>query len=200
MIQESADVSEQASVSPSAKIWHLAQVREGAVIGEAVIIGRGAYVGPGVSVGAGSKIQNGAQVYDPAIIERGVFIGPNVVLTNDRFPRAVDTDFVQRGHDGWQVVGVWVCEGASIGAGAVIVAPVTVGKWSLIAAGSVVIRDVPAFALVAGSPAKQLGWVGRAGTRLVPHEQKSDLLYCPWTGEEYELSGDGEIVLRECCD
>ena len=117
-----------------------------------MVIGRGAYIGPDVPVGDNCKIQNHALVYEPAVLEPGVFIGPAVVLTNDHYPRAVNADGTPKSAHDWIPVGVTLREGASVGARSVCVAPVTVGRWALVAAGSVVNKDVPDFALVAGGP------------------------------------------------
>ena len=109
------------------------------------------------------KLQNYALVYEPAVLSDGVFVGPAAVFTNDLFPRAITPDGTPKGAGDWEPVGVLVGRGASIGARAVCVAPVTIGDWALVAAGAVVVDDVPDYALVAGVPARQLGWVGRAG-------------------------------------
>lgn len=185
---ESADVDERATVGDGTLVWHLAQVRENAVIGEECVIGRGAYVGPGVRVGDRCKIQNHALVYEPAILEDGVFVGPAVVFTNDEFPRAVTPTGALKTADDWEAVAVVVREGAAIGARAVCIAPVTIGRWSLVAAGAVVASDVPDFALVAGVPARRVRWVGRAG---VPLEARGDGTFvCPRTGDEFtEVEG-----------
>jgi len=191
-IQESADVSASAKIGDGASIWHYAQVREDAVIGANVIIGRGAYVGSGVSIGANSKIQNYALVYEPAVVEAGVFIGPAVVLTNDEYPRAVNPDGTQKsGHD-WKPQGVTIREGASIGAKSVCIAPVEIGAWALVAAGSTVSKDVPAFALVAGTPAKRIRWVGRAGVPL--RSEGEGNFTCPVTGARYRESAPDTLV------
>jgi acetyltransferase-like isoleucine patch superfamily enzyme len=165
-IQPSADVDPAAYVGTGTLVWHLAQIREGARVGADCIIGRGAYVGPGVVIGDRCKIQNHALVYEPAVLEDGAFVGPAVVFTNDLNPRAVTPDGALKTADDWHAVGVTVRTGASIGARAVCVAPVTIGRWAMVAAGAVITRDVPDFALVAGVPARQLGWVDRAGMRV----------------------------------
>jgi UDP-2-acetamido-3-amino-2,3-dideoxy-glucuronate N-acetyltransferase len=179
----SADVDERCELGEGTVVWHLAQVREGACLGRGCVVGRGAYVGPGVRVGDSVKIQNYALVYEPARLGDGVFIGPAVVLTNDEYPRSVNPDGSLKSGADWEPVGVTVQEGASIGAHAVCVAPVTIGRWALVAAGSVVAADVPAFALVAGVPARRRGWVGRAG---VPLRRAGDGRWrCPVTSETF---------------
>ena len=190
-ILDSADVAEGATIGDGSSIWHLAQVREDAVLGRNCIVGRGAYVGPGVRMGDNCKLQNYALVYEPAHLEAGVFIGPAVVLTNDTYPRAVNVDGSPKSAHDWQPVGVTIREGAAIGARAVCVAPVEIGRWATIAAGSVVTKDVPAFALMAGVPARRLGWVGKAGVRLV---ERDGHWVCPQTGQTY-VEADG--LLRE---
>nr|WP_089913257.1 acyltransferase [Leifsonia sp. 21MFCrub1.1] len=189
-----ADVSPDASLGSDTKIWHLAQIRESAVLGRECIVGRGAYIGAGVRIGNRCKIQNYALVYEPAVLEDGVFVGPAVVFTNDTHPRAVTPDGAAKTTADWDAVGVTVREGASIGARSVCVAPVTVGRWALVAAGAVVVDDVPDFALVAGVPARRIGWVGRAGVRL---RQDGDGWLCPQTGDRYRESGGTLVEVAE---
>ena len=190
-IAPSADVSPQASIGDGSAIWHLAQVREGAVLGGNCIVGRGAYVGTGVVMGDNCKLQNYALVYEPARLGHGGFVGPAVCFTNDHFPRSVTPDGQLKRGDDWEAVGVTCLDGASIGARSVCVAPVTIGRWALVAAGSVVVKDVPDFALVAGVPARRIGWVGRAG---VPLTDTGDGRWiCPETGAAY-MEHDGTLT------
>lgn len=182
-IATSADVDPSAAIGEDSVIWHLAQIRDYVTVGAGTIVGRGAYVGSGVTVGRNCKIQNYALVYEPAFLADGVFVGPAVVLTNDTFPRAINADGSLKSAHDWEPVGVTVLQGASIGARAVCVAPVTIGRWATVAAGAVVTRDVPDYALVVGVPARRIGWVGRAGQPL--KASANELYECPITGELY---------------
>ncbi len=182
-IADSADVSPDAAIGDGSSIWHLAQVRERAVLGENCIVGRGAYIGPAVTLGDNCKVQNYALVYEPAKLADGVFIGPAVVLTNDTYPRAINPDGSLKSAHDWEPVGVTIEQGASIGARATCVAPVTIGAWATVAAGAVVVKDVPGFALVAGVPARRIGWVGKAGHPLTSESDGSWV--CPATGDRY---------------
>ena len=119
----------------------------------------------GVSVGAHSKVQNYALIYGPALLEDGVFIGPAAVLTNDKLPRSINPDGSLKSTEDWQAEGVTIRRGAAIGARALVLPGVEVGEWSMVGAGAVVTKDVPAHALVVGSPACQVGWVGIPGKR-----------------------------------
>ena len=184
LIHETADVADSATIGSGTSVWHIAQIREDAVVGDDCVVGRGAYVGSGVSVGSRTKIQNYALVYEPARLGSGVFIGPAVVLTNDVYPRAVDPDLNLKRATDWNAAGVTIDDGAAIGARSVVLAGVSVGAWSLVAAGSVVIRDVPAHAMVAGNPAVHKGWVGRTGRRL---RQSGDGWLCDDTGDRFRL-------------
>ncbi|MEU8520843.1 acyltransferase [Streptomyces sp. NBC_01216] len=192
-VQPTADVDKSAAIGDGTSIWELAQIREDARLGTDCVVGRGAYVGPGVVIGDNCKLQNHALVYEPAVLADGVFIGPAAVLTNDHHPRAVDPEgTLKRGGD-WDPVAVTVGEGAAIGARSVCVAPVDIGRWALVAAGSVVTRDVPDFALVKGVPARQTGWVGRAGVPLTQHPERPGVWECPRTGALYE-EADGRLT------
>lgn len=167
MIAADAQVHERAVVAVSARVWGFAHVREGAVIGDNCIVGRGAYIDTGVTIGDNCKIQNNALVYAPAVIEDGVFIGPAAVLTNDTYPRAINSDGSLKTDSDWDSIGVTVRHGASIGAGAIVLGGVQVGEWALVAAGAVVTVDVPPYGLVAGVPARRIGWAGPRGLPLI---------------------------------
>jgi UDP-2-acetamido-3-amino-2,3-dideoxy-glucuronate N-acetyltransferase len=191
-VHATADVHDRAVLGEGTTIWHLAQIREDARLGKACIVGRGAYVGPGVIIGDNVKLQNYALVYEPALLESNVFVGPAAVLTNDVYPRSVDVTGKLKRSDDWEPKGVIVREGASLGAHAVVVAGCEIGNWALVAAGAVVTRDVADFALVAGGPARRIGWVGRAGKRLL--QAGRGRWACPETAEIY-LENDGVLVL-----
>lgn len=191
MIHELANVESGAEIGAGVKIWANVHIRSGASIGENTVVGEGAYIGTGVTIGENSKIQNNALVYEPAVIGRGVFVGPGAILTNDQFPRAVSPDERLKDASDWHPVGVTVENGASIGAGAICVAPVNIGEWSVVGAGSVVVKDVVPFSLVVGSPARQIGWVGKAGIPLV--EDGTGSLQCPSTGEKFHIQ-NGQLL------
>lgn len=198
-----ADISEDATIGDGSSIWHLAQVREGVRMGRDCVVGRGAYIGSGVQMGNGCKIQNYALVYEPAKLADGVFVGPAAVFTNDHFPRAVNPDLSPKSASDWEPVGVTCQEGASIGARAVCVAPVTIGAWAMVAAGATVVKDVPPHALVAGVPAKRIAWVGRSGEKLLPASDGTDAWVCPTTGEWYipdETSGGLQLASAPVID
>lgn len=193
-IHKTAEVSTSALIDEGVLIWQYVHIRDHVSIGENSIIGRGVYVGEGVSIGKNCKIQNYALIYEPAKLEDGVFIGPSVVLTNDEYPRAITPDGKIKSALDWNPVGVLIKKGASIGASSVCIAPLTIGEWSLVAAGSTVVNNVPAYALVAGSPAKIINWVGQEG---LPLNKISEYLYeCPKSGQRYKLLDSETMVIE----
>lgn len=145
-----------AFIGENTKIWDFSQVRENVRIGKNCVIGRNVYIGPGVIIGDNCKIQNNALIYEPAIIEDGVFIGPAVVLTNDKNPRAVNSDGSLKSASDWEMVGVTIRTGAAIGANSTCIAPLEIGEWSLVGAGSVVTKNVAPNKTVAGNPAREI--------------------------------------------
>lgn len=193
-IAASADVDPNANVGAGVTIWHLAQVREYAQLGTDCFLGRGVYVGPGVIVGRQCTVLNFAQLYEPALVEDGVMIGAGAILTNEVGPRAVGPDGLRIAESEHNAAGVTVRTGASIGARAVCVAPITIGQWAIVAPGAIVTEDVPDYALMEGVPARRSAWVGRAGVRL---DERGDGIYsCPETDELYrEVERDGETAL-----
>jgi len=147
MIHPTAEVSEKAKIGEGTRIWHQAQVREGVTIGKNCNIGKGVYIDNDVSIGDNCKIQNYACVYHGAKVEDDVFIGPGVIITNDRHPRAFLWDTSRVGK-------TLIEEGASLGANSTIVCGVTIGKYAMVGAGSVVTRNIPAYTLAYGNPAR----------------------------------------------
>jgi UDP-2-acetamido-3-amino-2,3-dideoxy-glucuronate N-acetyltransferase len=184
-IHSSASVSSGVNLGHNCQVWNFSQIRENASVGENSTIGSYVYIDVNVQIGKNCKIQNRALIYDSAKIHDGVFIGPGVIFTNDKNPRSITVEGEVKNVQEWHKVGVEVHEGASIGAGAICVAPVRVGKWAMVGAGSVVMRDVRDYALVVGNPARQVGWVGPAGVRL---QQVTDVDFvCPKTMTKFGL-------------
>ena len=178
-------ISKDAIISPNARIWDFSQIRENARIGANSIIGSYVYIDVNVIIGDNCKVQNRALIYDPSIIHDGVFIGPGAILTNDKNPRAIQKSGGMKQSSDWEKVGVEVFEGASIGSGAICIAPVKIGKWALVGAGAVVTKNVKNYALVVGNPARQVGWVGPAGVILT---QISEMVFeCPETLTRFEV-------------
>lgn len=187
VIHPSADVSADAVIGERTKIWNRAQVREGAVIGDDCIVGKDAYIDFGVHVGDRTKIQNGALVYHGVTVEPGVFIGPGAILTNDRFPRSIAPDGELAGADDWTVSTITLRYGCSVGAGAIVVAGNDIGRFATVGAGAVVTRSVPDHALVAGNPARRLGWVCACGQRLADAN-----------GAQFAPDGEGAATCPAC--
>jgi UDP-2-acetamido-3-amino-2,3-dideoxy-glucuronate N-acetyltransferase len=182
-VAPSAEIESDVSLGASVQIWHRSHLRTGVIIGDNTVVGENVYIDIGVSVGKNSKIQNNALIYHPANLAEGVFIGPSVILTNDRYPRAINLNETKKTDKDWIAAGVNLEKGVSIGAGAICIGPIRIQKWAMIAAGAVVTHDVNAYALVAGVPAKQIGWVGKYGVPLIKVSQNS--YQCPVIGTTY---------------
>jgi acetyltransferase-like isoleucine patch superfamily enzyme len=172
-IHSSADVESGAQIGEGTRIWHLCHVRAGARIGVGCVLGRGVFIDAGVQIGSHVKIQNYVSVYHGVTLEDGVFVGPNACFTNDLRPRAINSDRTPKGADDWVLTKTLICLGASIGANATIVCGVSVGPWAMVGAGAVVCKDVPAYALVVGSPARVIGYVSPSGHRSATAEEAS---------------------------
>lgn len=165
-IHPTAEVSDKAKIGSGTSIWNWVQVREGCVIGKNCIISKSVYIDADVVIGSNVKIQNNVSVYHGVKIEDGVFVGPHVCFTNDKNPRAINEDGSLKKGDDWRVTPIIVKKGSSIGANSTILPGVTIGKYALIGAGSVVTKNVPSFALVYGNPAKIHGKVDKSGSIL----------------------------------
>jgi UDP-2-acetamido-3-amino-2,3-dideoxy-glucuronate N-acetyltransferase len=183
-IAANAEVDPRATIGGGSAIWGLACIREDAVLGSECIIGRGAYIEDGVVLGDRVKVQTNALLFKPARIGDDVFIGPAVVLTNDRYPRSSTPDGQLKREEDWTAEGVAIHDGASIGARSVVLPGVSIGRFAMVAAGAVVTRDVPDFAIVVGSPAHRVGWAGPAGRPLVAEEHGRWV--CPATGQAFQ--------------
>jgi acetyltransferase-like isoleucine patch superfamily enzyme len=191
-VHGTADLEDDVSVGSGTSIWHRAQVRTGARIGRDCVIGRDAFIDEGVTIGDQVKIQNAALVYHGVTVGDGVFIGPGAILTNDRHPRAMTaTGDLARAAD-WTVSPIHLAHGSSIGAGAIVIAGCDVGEFAMVGAGAIVTHPVPAHALVAGNPARVIGWVCACGHRL----QDSTGHAAPATRERYAL--DPELTCAVC--
>lgn len=157
-IHPSANVSKEASIGEGSKIWINVQIRENANIGKGCILSKDVYIDHAVTIGNSSKIQNSVSIYNGVTIGDNVFVGPNVSFTNDKVPRAFNQE--------WEVTPTTVETGASIGANSTIVCGVVIGEYAMVAAGSVVTKDVPKYALVMGNPARVAAYVCECGNRL----------------------------------
>lgn len=180
-VHESAFVDEGAVIGADTKIWHFCHVMKGAQIGERCVLGQNVNVDGGVVIGNNVKIQNNVSVYTGITIEDDVFLGPSCVLTNVTNPRSQ----INR-HNLYEKT--LIRRGATLGANATVVCGVTIGRYAFIAAGSVVTKDVPDYALVLGNPARQKGWMSRHG-HVLKNPDSEGVMVCVESGYRYQLSG-----------
>ncbi len=181
-INETAIIDEGAEIGEGSRIWHFVHVCSGARIGRGVSLGQGVFIGNKVVIGDNCKVQNNVSIYDNVTLENGVFCGPSMVFTNVHNPRAL----VERKAE---YRDTYVAEGASLGANCTIVCGVRIGAYAFIGAGAVITRDVPDFAVMAGVPARQIGWMSAHGSRLNLPISGSNEARCAATGELYALAG-----------
>jgi len=182
-VHESAFVDDGAKIGSDTRIWHFVHVCSGAQIGDGCSLGQNVFVGNKVTIGNNVKIQNNVSVYDNVHIEDDVFCGPSMVFTNVYNPRS----FIERKTEYRDTL---VKKGATLGANCTIVCGVTIGEYSLVGAGAVINKNVPAFALMVGVPAKQIGWISKYGEQLNLPLTGKLLAACEHTGEEYVLEGN----------
>lgn len=188
-VHETAVIDPGAQLGERTKVWHFSHISASAVIGDRCSLGQNVYVADHVRIGDGVKIQNNVSVYEGVTLEDDVFCGPSIVFTNVRTPRSA----FPRGSSE-EYTKTRVRRGASIGANATVVCGVTIGDWAMIAAGSVVTRDVQPYALIAGVPGRQIGWVCRCGTRL---KFSGGYGQCGDCGREYDLERDAVTIKGE---
>jgi UDP-2-acetamido-3-amino-2,3-dideoxy-glucuronate N-acetyltransferase len=186
-IHDSTFIDEYVKIGKGSKIWHFSHILKGSVVGENCIIGQNVVIGPDVTIGDRCKIQNNVSVYKGVTLENEVFCGPSCVFTNVYNPRA----FVDRKHEFRPTL---VKQGATIGANASIICGITIGKYAMIGAGAVVKEDVPAYAVVAGVPARNIGWACRCGTTLKFIRKKAKCTYC---GNRYALEKNELQAIKE---
>ena len=179
-VHESAIVDEGAQIGRGSRVWHFVHVCSGARVGEGVSLGQGVFVGDKVSIGDKCKIQNNVSVYDNVTLEEGVFCGPSMVFTNVYNPRAL----IERKDEYRDTL---VKRGATLGANCTIVCGITIGRHAFVAAGAVVTKDVPDFALMAGVPAKHIGWMSAHGAQLDLPLAGEGTTTCDHTGDTYWL-------------
>jgi len=185
---ESAIVDDGAQIGKESRVWHFVQICGGAKIGQGVSLGQNVFVGNKVVIGDHCKIQNNVSVYDNVTLEEGVFCGPSMVFTNVYNPRSL----IERKDEYRNTL---VKKGATLGANCTIVCGVTIGEYSFVGAGAVVNKDVPAYALMVGVPAKQIGWMSEFGEQLdLPLEGEAQVA-CEHTGAIYRLNG--KVVTKE---
>lgn len=181
-VHESSYIDEHCEIGAGTKIWHFCHIMHDCKIGKNCNIGQNVVVSPNVILGNNVKIQNNVSVYTGVVCEDDVFLGPSMVFTNVLNPRSE----ICRKDEFRQTI---VEKGATIGANATIICGHRIGRYALIGAGAVITKDVPAHALMVGNPAKQIGWVSRAGHTL--HFDENGVATCPETGEKYKLEECG---------
>jgi len=182
---ETAVIDEGCSIGNGTRIWHFSHIMKGCMIGEHCNIGQNVVISPGVVLGKNVKVQNNVSVYTGVTCEDDVFLGPSMVFTNVINPRS---RILRRD----QYMPTRVRKGASIGANATIVCGNDIGEFAFIGAGAVVTRDVPAYALVVGNPARHAGWMSEYGHRL--HFDENGYAICPESKEQYRLTGEGTVM------
>lgn len=185
-IHSSAEIGEGVCVGDGTMIWHFVQIRPDVQIGENCILGRDVYIDAEVRIGNNVKIQNRTSIYKDCVLEDGVFVGPHVVFTNDRFPRSINPDGTLKSTDDWVSGSTHVGRGASIGAGSVILPSTQIGAFALIGAGSVVTKDVAPHEIVVGNPARLVGYACVCGYKL--GQSEGDRWECPSCSAQYVFS------------
>jgi UDP-2-acetamido-3-amino-2,3-dideoxy-glucuronate N-acetyltransferase len=180
-IHPSSIIEDGAQIGAGTRIWHFCHLMPGAVLGEDCIVGQNVFIDNNTQIGNGVKIQNNVSIYTGVVLEDEVFVGPSVVFTNVIDPRS----FIERKHEFRKTV---IRKGASLGANATILCGIEIGSYAMVGAGAVVTKNVPAYAVVRGNPARHEGWVSKAGRKLVFDAQ--NMAICPENGETYKINNE----------
>ncbi|MFC1486252.1 acyltransferase [Thermoproteota archaeon] len=189
-INSTAIIDEGVYLGSGTKVWHFVHIMKDAKIGKDCIIADYVYIGKGVTIGNTVKLENRATIYEGVTIEDNVFIGPHVTFTNDLQPRSFNKD--------WEIIPTLVKEGSSIGARTVIVCGITIGEYSLVGAGSVVTKNIPAYALAYGNPARIRGFICRCTRKLQTEKEEKNhvIMMCPVCKEKYKIANKDYVKIE----
>lgn len=187
IIGNNVTIQDGITIGANSKIWDNSYIRSN--IGNGCVVARGVFIDIEVPIGNNVKIQNRNNITHGVILEDGVFVGPNVTFSNDKYPRAINSDETLKSGSDWVCVKTLVKKGAALGAGCVIVCGVEIGEWAMIGAGAVITKDVPNYAMVVGNPAKIIKWVSKSGypMSLVSVDEKYATFFCTEENTKYKI-------------
>lgn len=187
IIGNNVTIQDGITIGVNSKIWDNSYIRSN--IGDNCVVARGVYVDSEVPIGNNVKIQNRNNITHGVTLEDGVFVGPNVTFSNDKYPRAINPDETLKSGDDWICVRTLIKKGSALGAGSVIVCGIKIGEWAIVGAGAVVTKDIPDYAMVVGNPARIIKWVSKSGypMSLIRLEEKYAIFFCNKENAEYKI-------------